>query len=210
MNSSKRLKILTELVDTRYKNWTQFSRDIGKLPSYMSEVRTGKRDFTEKLAREVEIKLGLEPGRLDKDDALLNSVKAIPCFSMQLEKSGSIFDENIIDYSYLALNSLGKIRNNGDSLCAFRNIARNMEPTILENAIVIVDTSDTIIVNNKIYAISIKNEIFINRIEKALSENKLILKSDNDKFTTQYLSLDLNELINFNVIGRVIHVIQAL
>ena len=167
----------------------------------------GERPFGERIARELETKIGLSAGFLDQEDALLSATndKKIPIFNNKLSagQGNKVFDEEIIGYHLLNINDLKNEGLEVKNLCVFFVRGDSMTPEIQDGSKVLVDTSQTTLTDNKIYAIAVDNEIFIKKIFKDLSSDKIILRSENNTYPDKIFKTT-QEL---RVIGRVVYLL---
>lgn len=76
----------------------------------------------------------------------------------------------------------------------------SMEPTIMDGAPMLVDTSKTEVQNGYIYVISVENDLLVKRIRRRL-DGRIDLISDNRAYEPE--TLDAVELQQLRVIGRV-------
>jgi len=92
-------------------------------------------------------------------------------------------------------------------LVAIKVRGESMEPTIYDGAIVGVDSEDRQIIDGKVYAVWIPYEgAVIKRV--FIDPEKMILKSDNDRFPTSSIPLrEISDRENI-IIGRVAWVLQ--
>lgn len=95
------------------------------------------------------------------------------------------------------------------SLVALKVRGESMEPTIYDGAVVGVDREDKHIINGKIYAVWIPYEgAVIKRV--FIDPEKIILRSDNNRFPTSSLNMsELRDRENI-IIGRASWVVQKL
>ena len=87
------------------------------------------------------------------------------------------------------------------NLCIFFVRGDSMLPEIQDGAKVLIDISQRELVNNKIYAVSVNNEIFIKKLFQ--DKNQIILRSENHDYKDKiYKTTD-----ELNVIGRAVYIL---
>lgn len=91
-----------------------------------------------------------------------------------------------------------------DKVIALRVHGDSMEPAISDKGIVFVDTSDTKIVDGKVYVYKQEDTIRVKRLE--YSVNGLIIKSFNDRYSDEKVTK--KEFDSVCVIGRVLYSIN--
>ena len=179
---------LQKIVEAKFGSWNKLSDSIDKNQGYMNGVKNEKRPFTEKLAREIEQKLGLETGYLDRTDDNINTVNYISDYS-------SVADKYAIDSR--------EIENNGwkiEALRVMQVMDESMYPILQESTRVLIDTSQVNIESGKIYVIKIGEDIAIRRIIKQLGSEKYNAVPATINFITQVIELD-----EIEVIGKVVY-----
>ena len=78
-----------------------------------------------------------------------------------------------------------------------------MSPELLEGQKVIVDTAQTEIIDNRIYAISVNHDIFIKKMFKELGSGALIARSENPSYPEKHFK----ENDELKIIGRVVYLL---
>ncbi len=84
----------------------------------------------------------------------------------------------------------------------------SMEPTIVDGSIVLIDTEDTYLQHEKIYAFYFPYRGAVVKRVIFASNTKVLLKSDNEKYPEYVLAVENFENGEIRVIGRVIMSIQ--
>jgi phage repressor protein C with HTH and peptisase S24 domain len=199
---------LEALIAKNYKNKRQFclkhTFNYGSLYSTLK----GERPFGERLAREIEARLGLEQYVLDKSKSELLTEARIPEYHLRLSAGNGcrVWDEEVKRHHLMDRFELKNMGWHEETLCIFTVVGDSMLPEIHEGNRVIVDTSATVIIDNKIYAICVNGEIFIKRLFKDIGNNRILVRSDNQAYPDKYLTL--NE--EFIVVGRVVYLLGKL
>lgn len=82
----------------------------------------------------------------------------------------------------------------------------SMEPTIPDNALLLIDQSKTYLSDGKVYVVRVDDELYVKRIKRILGGG-LELISDNVHYATKALDKELLHTENFfQVIGQVVHI----
>ena len=93
-------------------------------------------------------------------------------------------------------------KGNPKNMRLVKVIGDSMEPTLKNGDLVLVDLSQTEIMQGQIYAVRLFNGLLVKRLQR-IGQNKVRLISDNPVHPTEVRSLDSGE---FKIIGRVLWV----
>lgn len=107
----------------------------------------------------------------------------------EFEAGEIAIDKHLLDFIQGDYKNTELIQGYGDS----------MEPLITDNSLIFIDTSKKDILNNRIYAILIDEELYIKHITK--DKGKIVLKS----FNKSYKDITTEEYI---VVGKVVGVLS--
>jgi len=102
--------------------------------------------------------------------------------------------------------ALFKTPQNENNLKIIQVQGDSMEPTIKDNAFIVIDTTKTDLIDGGIYAILLDDQILIKRLQKTPGQIKII--SDNKNYETIYYNPKEQQDINFKIIGKKILQIQ--
>ena len=196
---------LEKYIALNYKNRRKFSMKYGINYGNLYSILKGDRPFGERLARDLEEKLELELGTLDHIDSNLTEqpVTKIAIYENKLSagSGNKIFAEEVIGYHMFASDDLKNEGLDKKNLCIFFVRGDSMLPEIQDGAKVLIDISQRELVNNKIYAVSVNNEIFIKKLFQ--DKNQIILRSENHDYKDKiYKTTD-----ELNVIGRAVYIL---
>lgn len=159
------------------------------------------------VARKLENALGETAGALDKG-LQVKKISLLPFIKDTKEYS------KVIDYNEKAENlvqiNTDFIAANGwdpENLCVILLNDESMEPTIKENAQLVISLSQKDIIPNKVYAIKYKERIIVRRIQENLKNNTILLIPDAETFKINNLFKQEEILLSDIVIlGRVVYV----
>lgn len=184
-----------------------FAKTHGISPTSYYMILNGNRKFGSKVAKTVEQLFKLQPGQLDIEDGVTEyeTVAQIPVYGNCLSagNGNTIFEQNIVRYHPVDRNDIKIFGWKETNLCIFEVQGDSMTPELHEGQKVIVDTSQIEIIDNRIYAISVHNDIFIKKMFKELGSGKLIARSEN----TAYPEKHFNGNDEFKVVGRVVYLL---
>lgn len=143
-------------------------------PSYISNLRRGRKTIGDQIAERIESSLGLPSNTLDREPPDLEQenpgperwITVEPMNSSDLEKAGSAqgIAPSTPPGAVLSRESLERQGVLGHRLTCFLADGVSMEPTICDGDIVIVDHDDTAIVDGGIYVIDWNDEIRVKRL----------------------------------------------
>lgn len=203
-----------------YPSQVAFAEAVGKTPQQIGGMLSGSKSFGTKIARELEIKLGLEPGVLDHQTdnefvrvSEIGNAKpddgwySIPLLDVEAScgygaETGLVSIVGGIDMApdflrtrpgVVSPNGLHVVNAHGDS----------MEPTICDRAFCVVDTSQTRIMTDGIYCLMADGQLFIKRLQRNL-DGSILMLSDNQRYHPQII--DKPTLEQTTIIGRVVYV----
>lgn len=198
------LRLIAEHFDGSVNAFAK-THGISPTPYYM--ILNGNRQFGSKVAKTVEKFFKLQPGQLDIENGAseYETVVQIPVYGNRLSagSGNTIFEQNIIRHHAVDLNDIKTFGWKEERLCIFEIQGDSMTPELHEGQKVIVDTSQIEIIDNRIYAISVHNDIFIKRIFKELGTGKLIARSENKAYPDKYF----NDGDEFSIVGRVVYLL---
>ncbi|MFN8770900.1 MAG: helix-turn-helix transcriptional regulator [Neisseriaceae bacterium] len=195
------LKLIEEHFDGSVHAFAK-KHNISPTPYYM--ILNGNRLFGAQVARKVEQLLNLSPGQLDIEEgaAEYGKVAHIPTYSNHLSPDkSSIFEQEIVRHHAVDRNEIHTFGGKEENLCIFEIQGDSMKPLLREGQKIIVDTSQLEITDNRIYAISVNNEVFIRRMFKELGTGKLIARSENESYPENHF----NSKDELKIIGRVVY-----
>lgn len=199
-----RLENLLKLIEKKFQsNLSQFAIAIDKKQPYINDIKHHRRPFTEKLARHIEERMELPVGFLDTGEDNVLQIQ-LPIYSIHLSAgSGSnIFEEEIKGYYPIDVDALKRYGWNSRDLCVFNVAGDSMAPTIADSQAVIVNTRERRIIDNKIFAISINNEVFIKRLFRDVLNNQVRIISDNTIYSEVVTKSE-----DFKIIGKVVYLL---
>lgn len=203
-----------------YPSQVAFAEAVGKTPQQIDGMLTGSKSFGSKIARELEAKLGLEPGVLDhqqdSDFVRISEIGreserdgwfSIPLLNVEAScgygtETGLISIVGGIDMAPDFLRTLpGVVSPNG--LHVVNAHGDSMEPTICDRAFCVVDTSQTRIMTDGIFCLMADGQLFIKRLQRNL-DGSILMLSDNPRYQPQVI--DKATLEQTTVIGRIVYV----
>ncbi|WP_416305174.1 XRE family transcriptional regulator [Neptunicella sp. SCSIO 80796] len=101
----------------------------------------------------------------------------------------------------IPLDWVGDSHLGENTLATFKIADDSMEPTIIKEAHLLIDTSKNELQNAQVFALRINNDIYIKRVHKDISGG-VVLLSDNSKYPP--INLEKEQLKEIKVVGRVI------
>src|SRR6185437_648113 len=204
-----RTKNLIAYIEPRYKTMTQFADQIGKAYSQIhSMLFDSSKSFGDKIAREIEAKLGLFSGYLDipePEKPPLNVVM-LPLYAIKLSLSngGNILDKTQIGDIPFSLIEIQKANLKINNLISFVVEGTSMQYTINDGSVAIVDLSQKEIIDNKIYAFTVGNKGVITVKRLRIGVDDIIVQSDNKEFSEEKVLYDSK--VKIVIIGQVLWV----
>jgi phage repressor protein C with HTH and peptisase S24 domain len=234
-NKELRRKKLAGLI-TQYGSQKAFGDVVSKDPAMFSQIMNGTRNMGDRLARDIEQKLGKNTGWFDVDDLnaqsktnilggsnisnLMHSVVAwdseddlpagdyvfIPRYDVHVSAGNGVivweeckkekaqaYRTEFICVSGLRPRSLRVIYAKGSS----------MEPRIFDGDNLLIDTSQTNIIDGKTYVVRIGDEVFVKILNKQ-PLGTIAVVSLNQNYPT--LTIGSAEADQFEIIARVVQV----
>lgn len=198
---------------------SEFARKTGISRAYLSQLLTEGFRFGERSARGIEQALRLQTGALDKSDSetlapvdvwdrpedLPEGVYAIvPRIAVSLAAgTGSLVEEEM-DLPPLAFREDWLRRKNVTTRGNLR-VAEvkgdSMEGYLFDGDIVLIDTGQTDVIDNDVYAIRYGDDVRIKRLMKRF-DGGILIKSDNTDYPLETIAP--NDLEHVQVLGRML------
>lgn len=117
-----------------------------------------------------------------------------------------VADEHITNYLKFPNWWFVQRNLNHADIAALYTKGDSMEPTIPDNALLLIDQSKTYLSDGKVYVVRVDDELYVKRIKRILGGG-LELISDNVHYATKALDKELLHTENFfQVIGQVVHI----
>ena len=211
---------LRELI-SQYPSQVAFATAVEKSPQQIGGMLNGSKSFGNRIARDIEEKLGLKTGYLDQasndnqfvrisrlgDPNDCNWVR-IPLLDIEASCGGGIESSlpSIVGGVDLAPEFLLSLPGviSPRHLHVVNAHGDSMEPTVMDKAFCVIDTAQTRILADGIYCLCAENQIFIKRLQRNL-DGTLLLISDNPRYHPQTIDkLTLEE--RTTIVGRVVYV----
>ena len=167
LDQTRRHNLLKIIADKGFKSTTAFAKQYGLFTSNLSLILNGSREFTDRLAKNIESKLGIEPGTLSKFEARNDESYLINNFTIVSDSNN--VDQLKDDGTFLSINQnlLELDKNNIQdliSLPASSMLDRESMAGILnKNSCLVFDKSQTQLIDGKIYLVNVKNKILIRK-----------------------------------------------
>lgn len=223
----------TPLVATRRARIREFfkDRDIpSKEKSYISQLMNGKSSFGERAARRLERDYGMGDGYLDnlgdaRSKAINSELVPIAVWEYPEElPEGQFIKVPRLDVRLSAGRGCGehpevdllrdspqvfrsewarKERLKPDALASMYAHGRSMEPRICDGDSLLIDTSQSIVLDGRVYAIWYAGELRVKRLFKRV-DGGITINSDNGDFPK--VDVPHAEMEHVRIIGRVVHV----
>lgn len=203
-----------------YPSQVAFAEAVGKSPQQIGGMLTGTKSFGTKIARELETKLGLELGALDRDGSdryiRLHRVEeegakedwiSVPLLDIEAScgygaDSGYASIVGGIDIAPAFAQTLpGVVSPRG--LHVVNAHGDSMEPTIIDRAFCFVDRSQTRVLTDSIFCLMADGQLFIKRLQRNL-DGTILMLSDNPLYRPQ--TIDKATMETTTIIGRVVYV----
>lgn len=188
MESKIRIDNLKKYIDTHFNgSINAFAKSIEKNSSQFYNLFKGERSFGQNLARDIEEKLGLSRGYLDQDHdkpTLEQNTFRIPEYNVKLSanpQSGAevLSPDNIVKYHTLNDTFLTEYKVKQENLAVVSVTGDSMEPTLLNGERVIIDISRREPIDNRVFAITTKNQTWVKRLRITPTGERW--ESDNDR-----------------------------
>ncbi len=196
-----------KLLISKYKNLLAFSRQHGIDYARLHMCLNGKRNASEKLVRDVERKLNLELGVLDKHQALeIKPVKMVLVKQYAVKACAGdgmeILLEDEIEPVSIPIKVLQQRGLKPQDVFAVEVIGSSMMPTYNEEDYIFVNKNHGKILNYKAYLIKYDYKLMIKRLEKVGSV--ITLKADNPN-KNEYPDIIVREDIPFEILGHIFY-----
>jgi phage repressor protein C with HTH and peptisase S24 domain len=197
---------LLKIVNDKYKNLNRFTSELNLGHGNIYNVIKGHRNFGERLARDLEIQIGLEPFALDKSDNELPHIQMATVRQYAINacagNGNEVFLEDVAEPISIPLEELQERRMKSKDVYVVRVKGSSMIPTFNERDYIFVYEIVENIKNYDVYLVKYDNEIMIKRIENIA--NTIALKSDNaDKL--KYPDIVVREDVPFDIMGRIFY-----
>lgn len=208
---------LAELVK-REGSQTALAIKVGRSPQHIGDMIRGQKSFGEKVARDIEDRLGLERGYLDGKSLEVHGVAdeettipfvRLPALNIKKDYGIQTAPKQIefvkqldVEQSWFYSQKLST--TNPKQLRIISASSDNMDPTIHKGDVIIVDVNQTSFNAQGVYAIQYSDTVFINRVQM-LPGGGVDLLSDNPR----YHPVHLESTSSIVIIGRCINVLNA-
>lgn len=168
IDQARKTKLKNYLEDNKnkYKSLTEFAKFVGLFASNLSPILNGEKKFTDKLAKTLEDKLGLESGFFSTVVASNNSDILIPYRRLKQAQSHKILlveDGTFISLEANSISSKYKVDNLFALHPDFDLDKEALNQSIDKSKSLIFDMSDTCTVLNKIYLIYFADKLLLRR-----------------------------------------------
>lgn len=182
-----RVQNLQKLIDEKFNSWNKLAAAVGKEASYINGVKNDKRPFTEKLAREIEQKLGLPNGYLDtieRNEAANDEVFFFPEYDIKMSAGSGceITNEEVIRQIPLLKSEFRMLGIGEQGVVVFTVDGESMLNSLVSGEKVLVDTKSNLPIDNRIFAICIDNTVLIKRLFIDPTTSNILVTSDNDSY----------------------------
>lgn len=200
-----RLNNLTNIINQNFGgNWKKLAEAIDKSPQYIHAIKVGERSFSEKMARHIEEKLKLTHLTLDLEhlpDDDEDDLVAIPIYAGELSAGSGCEVWNYSQVGKYHLNKYELMQEgwNPEKMCIFRVKGDSMEHEIQTGQRVLVDMNTKDIIDGRVYAFSIDNDVFIKYLYKDIISKQIIVRSENKNHPEFKVNPE-----DMNIIGRVV------
>ncbi|MFT4171776.1 MAG: S24 family peptidase [Rhodocyclaceae bacterium] len=211
--AERRRARLRQLIEER--SLTAVANMLGKQPNQLSDTAAGRKSFGEKVARSMEEKAGLPKGWFDDEDTSFVITNTPQSDHVQIPVMNAVASmglgrpmpetESVVDVIKLTktwvhenLRSITNARN----LAALSAFGDSMAPTFTDGDILLVDRGVTTIELDAVYVIGLKGNLFIKRVQRRITDEAIIIKSDNKNYDPEILTNSDRE--NLHVLGRVV------
>jgi hypothetical protein len=182
-------------------NVTAISAHTGKPTQKVSDLLNGHGSFGAKIAREIEVPLGLPEGFLDglsSDD----DFSLVPRVDVKVSAGHGelVIDEGQRSALSFRRSFLRDIGVSPSSAVVVSVKGHSMEPTIRDGAVLLVSTASRTIVDREIYAFRLDGSLYVKRMRKG--GFGLVAESDNqDRETYPNINIASNDP-DVEIIGR--------
>lgn len=187
--SEIRLNNIKKLIE-EYGSQVKFSKATKRAPQQIAQWLNKTKNIGEKIARNVEEKLELPLGYLDKNDASQNTSAVVI----------SNFDNDVANSYAVDTKILAENGWNSENLRVLRVTDNSMGPILITGMLVLVDTTLTEPENDLIYAIKSNSDIIIRRMIKQFGTDQFIAKPENMRHESYPYTPETQ-----SIIGRVVY-----
>ena len=147
------------------------------------------------------IKTGNGEKYFDKPDDSNHSFEIVPKVKARLYAGDGSFDVDQKIAEYYSFQKLWlRKKGNPKNMVLMDIVGNSMEPELKDGDTVLVDRSKSEILAGAIYAIGVEDTVLIKRVEKL--PDKLVLISDNEKYSPTYISGD--DINRVRILGKII------
>lgn len=167
LDQTRRHNLLKIIADKGFKSTTAFAKQYGLFTSNLSLILNGSREFTDRLAKNIEAKLGIEPGTLSKYEAKNDECYLINNFTIVSDSNN--IDQLKDDGTFLSINQklLELDKNNIQNLISLPPSSmldrESMAGILNKNSCLVFDKSQAQLIDGKIYLVNVKNKILIRK-----------------------------------------------
>ncbi len=197
---------LWKIVNEKYKNLNRFTSELNLGHGNIYNVIKGHRNFGERLARNLEIQIGIEPFSLDKSGNEFEPVKMVLVKQYAVKACAGdgyeVFLEDEIEPVSIPIEVLERKGFKSKDVYVIKVIGLSMIPTFYEDDYIFIHGIVDDIKNYNIYLIQYDNMLVIKRVEKI--GNIITLKADNqDKL--KYPDIVARENVQFKIMGHIFY-----
>lgn len=195
---------LKRLLNERFNGEVQALSDaIGRKYAQVHPMLFADKSFGDKIARDIEDKLGLEQFSLDTpDDQPLYYPVELVDISVSAGANGAlVVNEDVIKIIPIAIDIISEYVDTNIVNCQWVKIKGDcMEPELFNNDLILIDKSQTNVKSGEIYVFSYGDEIMVKRI--FIQGVNLLVQPKNPSTPSFVISPPDKELNNFIVIGK--------
>jgi phage repressor protein C with HTH and peptisase S24 domain len=203
-------------MEQKHLNGTTLAKRLETSRAYVSGLFSQDRHFGEKAARNIEQKLFMPAGYLDKQVDRLTPIEVwespsdlpdgvyalVPRIGIKLSAGQGVeaLDEN--ELPPLAFRESWLKRKNVTSKKNLRVLevrGDSMEPYLLDGDVVLIDLGQKDVEDGDVYALAYGDELRIKRLSRRF-DGGLIIRSDNPRFPEETVAA--NDLQHVRVLGR--------
>jgi len=153
------------------------------------------------------IKTGNGEKYFDKPDDSNHSFEIVPKVKARLSAGDGSFDVDQKIAEYYSFQKLWlRKKGNPKNMVLMDIVGNSMEPELKDGDTVLVDRSKSEILAGAIYAIGVEDTVLIKRVEKL--PDKLVLISDNEKYSPTYISGD--DINRVRILGKIIWICREI
>lgn len=183
--------IINEYIKNNYKNLRQFTEEFGL--DYGNLYKALKNGIGIVLASKLEEAIFTKTGKriFDSNDKEENNNAAIYL---------SFYDKEVAKHYAIDTEILKENGWSSENLRVMRVTDEGMEPLITDNALILIDISQTEPESGKIYAVQFEDDILIRRVIKIAGSNQYIAKPATFAFIEQNFTKETAK-----VLGRVVY-----